>query len=82
MIDIHSHILNNVDDGADSLEDTLDILAKAEKAGFTDVILTPHYIENYYENTRSIIKSKIGELKNILYSEGILVDVHHGNERE
>ena len=51
MIDIHSHILNNVDDGSNSLENTLNILRKAENAGFSDIILTPHYIENYYENT-------------------------------
>ena len=63
MIDIHSHILNNVDDGSESLDNTLEILTKAEEAGFSDIILTPHYIESYYENTRQIISEKIRELK-------------------
>ncbi len=80
MIDIHSHILNNVDDGSESLENSIEILKKAEKAGFTDIILTPHYIEEYYENTKSIIREKISELKNEVYNENIIVELHHGNE--
>ena len=39
MIDVHCHILNNVDDGSDSIECTLQNLEKAEKAGFSDIIL-------------------------------------------
>lgn len=80
MIDIHSHILNNVDDGSDSLENTLNILRKAEKAGFSDIILTPHYIENYYDNTKDFINKKINELKQSLYREEIIVNLHQGNE--
>ena len=80
MIDIHSHILNNVDDGSDSLDNTLGILTKAEEAGFSDIILTPHYIENYYENTKSIIRDKIKELKQNLYKEDIVIELHQGNE--
>lgn len=80
MVDIHSHILNNVDDGSDSLENTLNILRKAENAGFSDIILTPHYIENYYENTKDLISEKINELKQFLYREEIIVNLHQGNE--
>jgi protein-tyrosine phosphatase len=80
MIDVHCHILNNVDDGSDSIECTLQNLEKAEKAGFSDIILTPHYIENYYENKKDIIKFKINELKKYIYDQEILVEVHQGNE--
>ena len=80
MIDIHSHILNNVDDGSDSLSNSIDILKKAEDAGFTDIILTPHYIEDYYENTKSMIKEKIEELKKETYKKNIIVQLHQGNE--
>lgn len=80
MIDIHSHILNNVDDGANSLDNTLQILTKAEKAGFSDIILTPHYIEGYYENTRQLIHEKIKPLKQVLYKEELAITLHQGNE--
>lgn len=80
MIDIHSHILNNVDDGSDSLSNSMEILKKAESAGFTDIILTPHFIEGYYDNTRRRIKPRITALKKDLYSENIVVQLHQGNE--
>lgn len=80
MIDIHSHILNDVDDGSNSLDSTLEILTKAEKAGFSDIILTPHYIEYYYENTRQLIHEKIKTLKQVIYNEEIIINLHQGNE--
>mgnify|MGYP003296019794 CR=1 FL=1 len=54
MIDIHTHILSNVDDGAVNMLDSLQALQSAENAGFTDIILTPHYIPDYYENTTAM----------------------------
>lgn len=42
-IDIHSHILPNVDDGAKSMEDTLSLLAQEKENGVTSVIFTPHF---------------------------------------
>lgn len=80
MIDIHCHVLNNVDDGSTSVENSINILKKAEQAGFTDVILTPHYIENYYENTKAEINQKIKALKQVVYGEDIVVSLHQGNE--
>ncbi|MBE5805662.1 MAG: hypothetical protein E7313_02970 [Clostridiales bacterium] len=80
MIDIHTHLLNNVDDGSREAIESLTSLKLAEEAGFTDIILTPHYIEDYYENSYEYIKPKIDELKTKLYENNILVRVHQGNE--
>ena len=49
MIDFHSHILPNVDDGSTSMEETLKLIQEAKNAGFTKIISTSHYIEDYYE---------------------------------
>lgn len=49
MIDFHTHILPNVDDGAKSIEEAITLLGEAKIAGFNTVILTSHYMENYYE---------------------------------
>lgn len=43
ITDIHSHILYNVDDGADSIDTSLDILKMEWKQGVSNVILTPHF---------------------------------------
>lgn len=44
MIDIHTHILPGVDDGAESLDDAKALLQQAKEQGITDIILTPHAI--------------------------------------
>ncbi len=50
MIDFHSHILPQIDDGSKSIEQSIEIINEAKKAGFTKIISTSHYIENYYES--------------------------------
>lgn len=49
MIDFHSHILPNIDDGSTSMEETINLIKEAESVGFTGIISTSHYIENYCE---------------------------------
>ena len=49
MIDFHSHILPNIDDGSRSLEQSIEIVNEAKNAGFTKIISTSHYLEDYYE---------------------------------
>ena len=51
MIDFHTHILPNIDDGSRSVEETFGLLKEAEEVGFNSVILTSHYIEGYYEES-------------------------------
>ena len=46
MIDIHTHILPNVDDGSDSFEKSVEMLNQAKEQGVTHIILTPHTILN------------------------------------
>ena len=52
MIDIHNHLLYGIDDGSKSLEDSVDILENLYIIGYTDIILTPHYMKgsNYQAN--------------------------------
>ena len=42
MIDIHSHILPGVDDGAQNLDDSIEMLKIAVAGGTTDIVATPH----------------------------------------
>ncbi len=49
MIDFHSHILPQIDDGSKSLEETIRILEEARDVGFEKIISTSHYMEKYYE---------------------------------
>ena len=44
MIDIHNHVLINVDDGPKNKEEMLKLLKQAKDEGVTEVIATPHHL--------------------------------------
>ena len=54
MIDIHSHILPGIDDGAKSSSETLDLLKKAEKEGISTIIATPHHNPEFKPSIETI----------------------------
>ena len=77
MIDMHSHILPNIDDGSKNIEQSLQLLKEASDAGFTDIVSTSHYLEGYYEE--DVEKRK--ELLNILIdSSNTNLKLHLGSE--
>ena len=49
MIDLHSHILPNIDDGARNIDETLNLIKEAEEVGFEGIVATSHYMEGFYE---------------------------------
>lgn len=49
MIDFHSHIIPEIDDGSRSIEETMLLLREAKDAGFTTIISTSHYLPGTYE---------------------------------
>jgi len=59
--DWHSHILPDVDDGAWTMEEALDILALYEELGVKTVWLTPHVMEET-PNTTAVLKARFNEL--------------------
>lgn len=54
-VDIHSHLLPGIDDGAKNLDDSKLILEHMKSFGFKKVITTPHTIKTVWNNTRETI---------------------------
>ncbi|ARD73599.1 tyrosine-protein phosphatase [Staphylococcus xylosus] len=63
MIDMHNHILIDIDDGPQSLTAAIDLLKQAKREGITDIIATPHHLHPKYSNDIHTVKKKINELK-------------------
>lgn len=80
MIDIHTHLIPNVDDGSKSVEDTFKIFEEAEKAGFTDIILTSHYMDGYYEPKAEELVFWKDKLQEVLKAGGKNLKLHSGME--
>lgn len=54
--DIHNHILPGIDDGAKSVEDSIELIKGFSDFGVDSFIMTPHIMHNYYDNTPSTIQ--------------------------
>lgn len=80
MIDFHSHIIYGVDDGAKNIEMSIQILKEAQKVGVTDIILTPHYLKNYYTENKKEIEKRKEQLEKKLQEENIKVNLYQANE--
>lgn len=81
MIDIHSHIIKEIDDGARNLEESITILEKLSKIGFTHIVATPHYItgSRYICNNSSKV-AKLEMLDKYKEEKRIPIHLYLGNE--
>ena len=81
MIDIHSHLLYGVDDGAKTIEESVDILKNLSLIGYDKIILTPHYIKDTnYNNKKSDNLKRLEQLKKELEKNNININLYLGNE--
>lgn len=80
MIDVHSHILPSVDDGANDINETFKILEEACNAGFSDIFATSHYIEGEYEFNKTDREFIIEALMQKIEEEGLNIKLHIGAE--
>ncbi|WP_394701596.1 CpsB/CapC family capsule biosynthesis tyrosine phosphatase [uncultured Enterococcus sp.] len=63
MIDLHCHILPNVDDGAQSVEDAIAMAETAVAQGIEHILCTPHHNNGSYSNPASEVILKVQELQ-------------------
>ncbi len=79
MIDLHSHILPGLDDGAVDLADALEIARAAAADGITAIAATPHVREDY-PTTADAMESGVRYLRAALEREGIGIELLPGGE--
>ena len=80
MVDIHSHILAEIDDGSKDIKMTINMLKKAEKSGTTDIIATPHFMRGRFEVEYNEVLKKVEELKEISRENNIDINIYAGQE--
>lgn len=79
MIDLHSHILPGIDDGARTIADSRELARRAASEGVTAIAATPH-VRSDYPTTPERMERGVGDLRRDFAQEGILVEVLHGGE--
>lgn len=78
MIDIHTHLLFGVDDGPETIEESIAMLKDAKAQGIDAMILTPHYRHGMFSYPNEVIDKNFAELSE--YAEDIGIDLYLGTE--
>ncbi len=80
MIDLHSHILPGVDDGAADMEESAAILKFMQQKGLKKIAATPHYPLYKEKDYKKMIGEKLGQLREKAKSENIDIEILSGSE--
>jgi protein-tyrosine phosphatase len=80
MLDIHNHSLPGIDDGAENMETTLEMLRVAKADGINQIIVTPHFCKYYYENNYQDVIKLINMVKGQAEEANIYMDIMPGQE--
>ena len=73
--DMHSHIIPGIDDGAQTLEDSIKLARKFKDLGYRKLIATPHIMADYFRNTPDTINRGLDVLRQGLVEHGLDLEV-------
>jgi len=81
IVDLHTHILPGVDDGARDMNESLSIIREAASAAVSGIVLTPHVsLDGKPGDLLDVIESSFDDLKKAVAQSGIDVDLYLGAE--
>ena len=66
VVDLHSHLLPGIDDGVQTMEESLDLIRRVQQLGIKKIITTPHIYWGNYNNTAEIIRAKTTEVQHAI----------------
>ncbi len=78
--DVHSHFIPGIDDGAPTLEASMELLAAMREMGFSKAITTPHVMSDGYRNTPEIILGGLEQVRAEVERTGLDIEVHAAAE--
>lgn len=74
-VDLHSHLLPDLDDGVENFEESLEILGQFQSLGYKKVITTPHVMTDMYNNSNEEILEKHEQLLDRVRQKGLTIQV-------
>jgi protein-tyrosine phosphatase len=75
VTDMHSHVLPGIDDGAQTVEDSIYLVKKMMSLGIKKIIATPHVMIDYYRNDAESIGNALSLLNSELKNQNINIDI-------
>ncbi len=80
MIDIHNHILPNIDDGPTNETEMLDLLKQATTQGVTEIIVTSHHLHPRYTTPIEKVKSCLNHIESLEEVQALNLKFYYGQE--
>ncbi len=74
-VDMHSHLIPGIDDGAKTIEDSLILIKELKGMGFRKLYTTPHIMSDYFRNTPEIINKGLEDVRAALQEENIDMEI-------
>lgn len=79
-VDMHSHLIPGIDDGAKTLKESVDLIKRLQAFGLRKLITTPHVMTEFYKNTPEIISEGLYKLQEALQKENVQMDIEAAAE--
>ena len=79
-VDMHSHLIAGIDDGAQTLDDSVVLVKGLKEFGFHSFYTTPHVMSDFYRNSSATILQGAEDLNNRLDSEQLNTNIHPSAE--
>lgn len=80
MIDMHCHIIPNVDDGARNISETIEMAKRAVACGYSGIFATSHFIDDNYCVRKNEVESSVFAINKMLKEKKIDLTIYPGNE--
>jgi len=69
--DMHSHLIPGIDDGAQTIDDSISLISEFQLLGYKSIVTTPHIKSDYYPNDGAIINNGLNELRQALSERNV-----------
>lgn len=75
ITDMHSHLIPGIDDGAKTIEDSINLIKRLHAFGYRKLVTTPHIMSDYYQNTPEIILNGLNAVREAVKKENIDIEI-------
>ncbi len=79
-VDIHSHLIPGIDDGSQTMDETIAMLAKFQSLGYKKVITTPHVMSDSFPNTSENILAGLEDVRAEIKKVGLTIQIEAAAE--
>jgi tyrosine-protein phosphatase YwqE len=79
-VDIHSHLIPGIDDGSQTMDQTIAMLAKFQELGYKKVITTPHVMSDSFPNTSENILAGLEDVREEIKKVGLTIEIEAAAE--